>query len=103
MADKKLKELLNKYLAPSEFEDILDDGIVIRSRVDKEKRCLEVTAAFSKLISKNTLFVRFFIPASSFYRSSSTFANSMRERVMRKILIRKPSNSITVPAVGSSS
>ena len=56
MADKKLKELLNKYLAPSEFEDILDDGIVIRSRIDKEKRFLEVTASFSKLVSKNTLY-----------------------------------------------
>ena len=38
MSQKNLKELLNKYLAPSEFEYILEEGIVVRSRIDKEKR-----------------------------------------------------------------
>jgi DNA polymerase-3 subunit alpha (Gram-positive type) len=56
VAQKKLKELLNKYLAPSDFEDILDDGIVIRSRIDKDKRFLEVTASFTNLISKDLLY-----------------------------------------------
>ena len=56
MSKKNLKELLNKYLAPSEFEDILEDGIVVRSRIDKEKRFLEVTAEFPYLILKDKLY-----------------------------------------------
>ena len=56
MSQKNLKELLNKYLAPSEFEDILEDGIVVRSRIDQEKRFLEVTAEFPYLILKDKLY-----------------------------------------------
>jgi hypothetical protein len=56
VAEKKLRDLLNKYLAPSEFEDILDDGIVLRSRIDKEKRFLEVTASFSSIVPKYKLY-----------------------------------------------
>jgi len=56
MAEKNLKELLYKYLPPPEYEAILNDGVVMRSRVDKEKRFLEVTAHFPYVISKKTLY-----------------------------------------------
>ena len=56
MAEKTLKELLYKYLPPPEFEAILSNGIVTRSRVDKEKRFLEVAAYFPYIISKQTLY-----------------------------------------------
>ena len=53
---KTLKELLHKYLPPPEMESVLNAGTVIRSRVDKDKRFLEVTADFPYLISKETLY-----------------------------------------------
>ncbi len=53
---KTLAELLHKYLPAPEFEPILKAGIVTRSRVDKEKRFLEVTADFPYVISKRTLY-----------------------------------------------
>ncbi len=56
MAQKSLKEYLNKYLPPDEYEKILSDGIVTRSRVDKEKRFLEVYADFSDVVLKSELY-----------------------------------------------
>ncbi len=56
MSEKNLKELLYKYLPPEEYESILEAGVVTRSRVDKEKRYLEVYADFEGIISKDTLY-----------------------------------------------
>ena len=56
MAQKNLADLLFKYLPPSEWEGLLRDGEVLRSRVDKEKRFLEVSAHFPYLVPKNTLY-----------------------------------------------
>ncbi|MBR4013378.1 MAG: hypothetical protein IKJ00_03690, partial [Clostridia bacterium] len=56
MSQKTLKELLHKYLPPKEFESILDGGLVTRSRVDKEKRLLEVFADFKVIIPKDELY-----------------------------------------------
>ena len=53
---KTLKELLHKYLPRPEMESVLNAGTVIRSRVDKDKRFLEVTADFPYLIPKETLY-----------------------------------------------
>ncbi|MBO7302699.1 MAG: hypothetical protein J6U68_00755, partial [Clostridia bacterium] len=53
---KTLRQLLNKYI-PNETEAaILDSGVVSRSLVDKEKRCLEVYADFPHIISKDKLY-----------------------------------------------
>ena len=56
MAQKTLKELLNKYLPPKEFEEIVEAGMVSRTRIDKEKRLLEVFADFDNIISKDKLY-----------------------------------------------
>ena len=56
MAEKNLKELLNKYVPPAEYDQILKSGIVTRSRVDKEKRILEVHANFDSIIPKDKLY-----------------------------------------------
>ena len=54
---KTLSELLNKYVPTSEAEeDILQSGMVIRSRVDKERRILEIYASFDSIIPKKTLY-----------------------------------------------
>ena len=54
---KTLSELLNKYVPTSEAEeDILQSGMVIRSRVDKERRILEIYASFDRIIPKKTLY-----------------------------------------------
>jgi len=53
---KTLKELLNKYLPTEEQESILESGIVLRSRIDKENRILELTAQFQSIISKSKLY-----------------------------------------------
>ena len=50
MAKKTLKELLYKFLSPPEFMDIMLEGEVTRTRVDKEKRILEVYADFQNII-----------------------------------------------------
>ena len=53
---KTLRQLLNKYI-PNETEAaILDSGVVSRSLVDKEKRCLEIYADFPHVISKEKLY-----------------------------------------------
>ena len=53
---KTLRELLNKYI-PNDYDAaILDSGIVVRSLVDKEKRCLEVHAQFPSVVSKERLY-----------------------------------------------
>ncbi len=56
MSQKTLKELLNKYLPPLEYEAILEEGIVSRSRVDKERRYLEVYADFNRIIPKKDIY-----------------------------------------------
>lgn len=56
MSQKSLKEYLYKYLPPQEYESILSEGRVTRSRVDKDKRFLEVYADFDRIISKNVLY-----------------------------------------------
>ena len=53
---KTLGELLNKYIPNDAEAAILNSGIVSRSRVDKEKRCLEVYADFPSVISKERLY-----------------------------------------------
>ena len=53
---KTLRELLNKYLPTDEQASILDEGTVVRSRIDKEKRILELTASFDRIISKEKLY-----------------------------------------------
>ena len=56
MSQKSLSELLYKYLPPDEYKDILANGKVIRTRLDKEKRILEVYADFDRIISKDLLY-----------------------------------------------
>ena len=53
---KTLGELLNKYIPNDEEAAILNSGIVSRSLVDKEKRCLEVFADFDNIVSKDVLY-----------------------------------------------
>ena len=53
---KTLGELLNKYIPNDEEAAILNSGIVSRSLVDKEKRCLEVHVDFQNVISKERLY-----------------------------------------------
>ena len=53
---KTLRQLLNKYI-PNDYDAaILDSGIVVRSLVDKEKRCLEIHAEFPAVIAKERLY-----------------------------------------------
>ena len=56
MANKTLSELLNKYNPPERYVDILDSAAVVRSRVDKEHRMLEVYAEFKSIVKKDTLY-----------------------------------------------
>ena len=56
MAEKNLKELLYKYIPSREYGQILESGIVTRSRIDKEKRILEVHASFESIVAKDTLY-----------------------------------------------
>ena len=53
---KTLRELLNKYIPDDNEAAILNSGVVSRSLVDKEKRCLEVYADFDAVISKKQLY-----------------------------------------------
>ncbi len=53
---KTLRELLNKYIPNDDDAAILDSGVVSRSLVDKEKRCLEVHAEFSEVVPKYKLY-----------------------------------------------
>ena len=56
LASKNLKELLSKYEPPKEYIGILTSGSDVVSRVDKEKRFLEVRAKFPKIIDKSILY-----------------------------------------------
>ncbi len=56
MAEKTLKELLSKYLPTAEQDRILSAGRVTKSRIDKEKRMLEVHASFPYLVEKADLY-----------------------------------------------
>ena len=53
---KTFIELFNKYLPTDEHAAILDGAEIVRSRVDKEKRMIEVTVSFFKLVSKRKLY-----------------------------------------------
>ena len=53
---KTLRELLNKYIPNDDDAAILDSGVVSRSLVDKEKRCLEIHAEFPDIIRKQRLY-----------------------------------------------
>ncbi len=53
---KTLKELFNKYLPTEEHGKILASGVVCRSRVDKERRIIEVCADFERIIPKSALY-----------------------------------------------
>ncbi|MGM9663756.1 MAG: hypothetical protein ACI3XF_02835, partial [Eubacteriales bacterium] len=54
--EKTLTELFDKYIPMAENRKILDSGKVLRMRIDKEKRMMEVDAAFSALVSKADLY-----------------------------------------------
>ena len=56
MAEKNLKEFLNKFLPSDEQSKILSSGLVTKSRIEKEKRILEVCADFPYLIDKEELY-----------------------------------------------
>ena len=56
MAEKTLKELLNKFLPSDEQSKILSSGLVTKSRIEKDKRILEVCAEFPYLIDKEELY-----------------------------------------------
>ena len=53
---KSLKELFNKYIPNEKDGRILEKGTVVRSRVDSEKRMIEVWASFDFIVSKDTLY-----------------------------------------------
>ncbi len=53
---KTLLELFYKYTPDDEFVGILREGVVFRSRVDKEKRMLEVCADFVHILPKSRLY-----------------------------------------------
>ena len=57
MASKTLKEFLEKkYIIPDKYLEIFESGVVVSSRVDKEKRCLETVASFPRIVDKKVLF-----------------------------------------------
>ena len=56
MAGKTLKELLSKYTPPQEYKALLESADNVLSRVDKEKRILEVRADFPYLVNKSTIY-----------------------------------------------
>ena len=53
---KSFKELFNKYLPTAEHDAILEGTEIVRSRVDKEKRIIEVTVSFPKIVPKQKLY-----------------------------------------------
>lgn len=56
MANKTLKELLSKYIPSDEHAAILSSATVTKSRIDKDKRILEVYADFPYIVEKETLY-----------------------------------------------
>ena len=56
MAQKNLRQYLSKYLAPDEYINVLESGIVTRVRIDKEKRILEVGVDFNEIVPKDILY-----------------------------------------------
>ena len=56
MAGKTLKELLSKYTPPQEHAKLLELADNVLSRVDKEKRILEVRADFPYIVDKATIY-----------------------------------------------
>ena len=53
---KTLTEIFDKYVPMAENRKILDSGMVLRKRIDMEKRMLEVDAAFDSLVGKAELY-----------------------------------------------
>ena len=54
---KTLRELFNKYIPSTDIQtNILESGTVTRSRVDKDKRIIEVYAEFDTIIAKEHLY-----------------------------------------------
>ena len=56
MAQKSLGELLNKYIPSDGHESILASGLVTKTRIDKDKRLLEVYAEFPRIVDKAKLY-----------------------------------------------
>ena len=56
METKNFLEIFSKYLPPTEYNDILLSAKNIRSRVDREKRILEIRMEFDKLVPKATIY-----------------------------------------------
>ncbi len=56
MAKTLLELLSKKYTAPEKYLEILKSGVVVSSRADREKRCLETTAEFPYIVDKKTLY-----------------------------------------------
>ena len=56
METKNFLEIFSKYLPPTEYNDILLTAKNIRSRVDREKRILEIRMEFDKLVPKATIY-----------------------------------------------
>ena len=56
MAGKNLRELLSKYIPPEKYIDILSSADNVVSRVDKERRILEVRADFPRIVEKSVLY-----------------------------------------------
>ena len=53
---KNLSELFNKYIPTDEHAAVLDRGLVVRSRVNKERRIIEVYASFDRFVKKALLY-----------------------------------------------
>ncbi|MBQ9086545.1 MAG: PolC-type DNA polymerase III [Clostridia bacterium] len=56
MAAKNLKELLSKYIPEGSIEQILLSGLVTQTKVDRERRILEVRADFPYVVDKETIY-----------------------------------------------
>ena len=53
---KTLLELFKRYDPPAEYKKILQSAINIATRVERDKKMLEVDAEFTELVDKNTLY-----------------------------------------------
>ena len=56
MAEKTLRELLSKYVPNEDYLGILTSAKVTKTRLDKEKRILEVYAELPNIVKKETLY-----------------------------------------------
>ncbi len=53
---KNLAELFNRYIPTESQRSILERGTVLRSRINKERRIIEVHVEFERLVSKSELY-----------------------------------------------